>query len=198
MLESLGFKRGEWIVGMDFPTATWKSHYAPEHIFALVVATRLEALIAGGYKVIVLVNGHGAANQLQTLERLAAHYSHETSCVVTGAVVAAPEYPEDASAGHADVGETSLMLRHEKAIDPARRMVDLTKLPPRSVPLHYSEFSVVDGRGFTRSPDPQHVVHEDPRDATLEMGQRLFDAVVADYVKRAHEALASKGISGSR
>ena len=33
MLESLGFKPIEWIVGMDFPTALWKSHYSKEHIF---------------------------------------------------------------------------------------------------------------------------------------------------------------------
>ncbi|HET6486559.1 MAG TPA: creatininase family protein, partial [Spirochaetia bacterium] len=71
MVESLGLPKGSWVVGMDFPTALWKSHYYPEQIFAMVVAAQLEMLIAGGYRVIVLVNGHGATNHLLTLERLA-------------------------------------------------------------------------------------------------------------------------------
>jgi creatinine amidohydrolase len=28
-LESLGFQKDAWIIGMDFPTARWKSHYYP-------------------------------------------------------------------------------------------------------------------------------------------------------------------------
>ncbi|MEE9308703.1 MAG: creatininase family protein, partial [Spirochaetia bacterium] len=82
MLESLGFKGSDWIVGMDFPAAIWKSHYYQEHLFALVVAGVVEMLIEGGYKVIVLVNGHGAWNQLETLDRLATHYSHTTDTLV--------------------------------------------------------------------------------------------------------------------
>jgi hypothetical protein len=82
MLESLGFKKEDWVVGMDFPTAIWKSHYQPEHLFGLVVAATLEMLIQTGYKLIVMVNGHGAWNQLETLERLARHYSHTTDALV--------------------------------------------------------------------------------------------------------------------
>jgi creatinine amidohydrolase len=193
MLQSLGFKPDEWIVGMDFPTATWKSHYAPEHIFALVVASRLEALIAGGYRVIVLVNGHGATNQLQTLERLAVHYSHASPCLVTGVTAVSAEPPEGGFGGHADLGETSLMLRHQEAVDRDRPMVDLTALPPRAAALHYEEFSVVDGRGFSKSPDPRRIVHDDPRDATLEKGRRLFEGLVAEYIQSAESGLKEKG-----
>ena len=51
MLESLGVRRDQWVVGMDFPTATWKSHYYQEHLFGLVVASTLEMLISQAYKV---------------------------------------------------------------------------------------------------------------------------------------------------
>ncbi len=82
MLESLGFKRDEWVVGMDFPSALWPSHYYPEHIFALVLANKIEMMIDHDYKIIVVVNGHGAWNHMETIDRLAKHYSHTTDSLV--------------------------------------------------------------------------------------------------------------------
>src|SRR5215213_9580189 len=61
-LQQLGFKGDEWIVGMDFPANSMKSLYSMEDVFALVMRARIELLIAQGYKLIALVNGHGAAN----------------------------------------------------------------------------------------------------------------------------------------
>ena len=137
MLESLGFKKGDWVVGMDFPTAIWKSHYQPEHLFGLVVAATLEMLIATGYKVIVVVNGHGASNQLQSLERLASLYSHTTDALVVWKLALPLEVSEKNQAGHADLVETSLLMYYEKEIAGGRKLVDLSTLPPRSVPIHY-------------------------------------------------------------
>ena len=116
MLESLGFHKGDWVVGMDFPTATWKSHYYQEHIFGLVVASTLEMLISQGYKAIVIVNGHGAWNQLETLDRLAKHYSHTTDAVVVWKLAVTLDVSEKNLAGHADLVETSLMLHYEKEV----------------------------------------------------------------------------------
>ena len=87
MLESLGFKGSDWIVGMDFPTAIWKSHYYQEYFFAMVVAGSVEMLIEGGYKIIMLVNGHGVWNHLETLDRLAKHdFPHDgyNYCLAAG------------------------------------------------------------------------------------------------------------------
>ena len=41
LLESLGFDQGSYIVGMDFPSRLWNSHYMREEIFAIVLAEEL-------------------------------------------------------------------------------------------------------------------------------------------------------------
>jgi creatinine amidohydrolase len=189
MLESLGFRTGDWVVGMDFPTATWKSHYYPEHIFGLMVACTLEMLIAQGYKAIVIVNGHGAWNQLETLERLAKHYSNTTDAVVVWKLAMPMDVSEKNLAGHADLVETSLMLHFEKSVFNAQKIVDLSTLPARSVPIRYPDFSVVDGPGFSEKPSPGRIVKTDPRDATAEEGKKAFDATVRMYVELASSTL---------
>ena len=195
MLESLGFKKDDWVVGMDFPTAIWKSHYQPEHLFGLVVAATLEMLIATGYKVIVMVNGHGAWNQLETLERLARHYSHATDALVVWKLAFTLDISEKNLAGHADLFETSLMLYYEKEVYGGRKLVDLATLPPRKVPIHYKDFSIVDGPGFSGKPSPDKVTATDPRDATAEKGRQVFEETVKMYVGLAEEALRRKKLA---
>lgn len=195
MLESLGFKKGDWVVGMDFPTAIWKSHYYPEHLFALVAASTLEMLIATGYKVIVVVNGHGAWNQLETLERLARHYSHTTDCTVVWKLAFTLEVSEKNLAGHADLFETSLMLYYQQEVFAGASLVDLSTLPPRSVPIRYPDFSIVDGPGFSDHPSPGRVVATDPRDATAEKGRKIFEETVKMYVELAEVALKERRLA---
>ena len=65
----------------------------------------------------------------------------------------------DETAGHADDTETSMTMYY----DPGA--VDLGTLPPREVPLHSCEFSIVDGAAFTPRYPRDHVVRNDPRDA---------------------------------
>jgi len=195
MLESLGFKKDDWVVGMDFPTAIWKSHYQPEHLFGLVVAATLEMLIATGYKVIVMVNGHGAWNQLETLERLARHYSHTTDALVVWKLAFTLDVSEKNLAGHADLFETSLMMYYEKELLGGRKLVDLSALPPRNVPIHYKDFSIVDGPGFSGKPSPDKVTATDPRDATAEKGRQVFEETVKMYVGLAEEALQENGLA---
>ena len=189
MLESLGFHKGDWVVGMDFPTATWKSHYYPEHIFGLMVASSLEMLISQGYRAIVIVNGHGAWNQLETLDRLAKHYTHTTDAVVVWKLALPLDVSEKNLAGHADLVETSLMLHYEKKVYGGQKIVDLAALPPRSVPIRYPDFSVVDGPGFSEKPSPGRIVLTDPRDATVELGQKTFEDTVRMFVDLASSAL---------
>jgi creatinine amidohydrolase len=192
MLESLGFNKGDWVVGMDFPTAIWKSHYQPEHLFGLVVSATLEMLISTGYKIIVIVNGHGASNQLETLERLAGHYSHTTDALVVWKLALPLEVSEKNQAGHADLVETSLMMYFEKELLGSRTLVDLSTLPLRGVPIHYKDFSIVDGQGFSGKPSPDKVTATDPRDATAEKGRQLFEETVRMYLQLAEEALRRK------
>jgi creatinine amidohydrolase len=193
MLESLGFGKADWIVGMDFPTAQWKSQYYQEHLFGLVVASTVEMLIAQGYKAIVIVNGHGAWNQLETLERLARHYSQTTDAIVVWKLAAVLEISEKNLMGHADFFETSLMLHYEKENFGGQEIVDLSKLPARAVPIRYPDFSIVDGPGFSDHPAPDKVVKTDPRDATAEKGKKIFEDTVKMYVDLAEKALKGRG-----
>lgn len=195
MLKSLGFKGSDWIVGMDFPAAIWKSHYYQEHLFALVVAGAVEMLIEGGYKVIVLVNGHGAWNQLETLDRLAKHYSHTTDSLVVWRLAATLDVTEKNLAGHADDFETSLMLYYQNAVYETDSMVDISQLPDKGVPIHYPDFSIVDGAGFSENPSPDRVVQTDPREATADKGEGNFEEMVNLYIQLATDALKGEGYS---
>ncbi|MGA2378008.1 MAG: creatininase family protein [Spirochaetia bacterium] len=189
ILESLGFHTGDWVVGMDFPTATWKSHYYQEHIFGLMVAATLEMLISQGYKAIVIVNGHGAWNQLETLDRLAKHYTHTAGAVVVWKLALPHDVSEKNLAGHADLVETSLMLHYEKSVFNGQKIVELSALPPRSVPIRYPDFSVVDVPGFSEKPSPGRIVQTDPRDASAEKGKKAFEDTVSMFVGIATAAL---------
>jgi creatinine amidohydrolase len=178
---------------MDFPSAIWKSHYYQEHLFALVVGSTVEMLIEGGYRVIVLVNGHGAWNQLETLDRLAKGYSHSTDALVLWRLAFNLDVSEKNLAGHADLFETSLMLYYQNNVYGAD-MVDLSQLPERGVPIRYPDFSIVDGAGFSEKPSPGRVVQTDPRDADRDRGRKIFDDTVQLYVRITEEALKQKGL----
>ncbi len=194
MLESLGFKKDDWVVGMDFPTALWPSHYCQEHIFALVMAEKIEMLIAHDYKVIVIVNGHGAWNQMETIDRLAKHYSHTTDSLVVWKLAFVLEISEKNLAGHADIYETSLMMYFQEKFYDSASMVDLSQLPEKDVPIHYKDFSIVDGPGFSENPSPDRVVQTDPRDAAASKGERIFEDTVEMYIQLTDDALKEKGL----
>ena len=98
-------------------------------------------------------------------------------------------------AGHADIFETSLMLYYEKELGGGRKLVDLSTLPPRQVPIHYKDFSIVDGPGFSGKPSPDKVTATDPRDATPEKGRQVFEETVKMYVELAGEALGKKKLA---
>jgi creatinine amidohydrolase len=193
MLESLGFGSDDWIVGMDFPTALWKSHYYAEHLFALAVSGTVEMLIGAGYRIVFLVNGHGAWNHRETLERLARHYSHATEASVVWRMAFTLEVSEEVHVGHADLCETSLMMHYQEQVYGREDIVDIGQLPRRQVPLHYRDFSVVDGAGFSRTPSPDTVVRTDPRDSTAAIGRTVFGETVDMLVRAAADALRSRG-----
>jgi hypothetical protein len=68
--------------------------------------------------------------------------------------------------------------------------VDLAALPPRDVPLHYRDFSIVDGAGFSAGYDPQHVVRHDPRDAHADRGRKWFEDCVREIAARIERWMA--------
>lgn len=188
MLESLGFKRDDYVVGMDFPSRLWNSHYLPEEVFALIVASEARCLISQGYHYIFIVNGHGAFNHNAVLKRLCVELSNTTKAQVDFAI----GFPEKAAAsgaiGHADIAETSLIMHYN------REAVDLATLPPKDVPLKYTDFSVVDGQGFISS-EPDRMVPNafDPRDADPQIGERHFETTISELCFKIERLVSGQG-----
>ncbi|HVU11177.1 MAG TPA: creatininase family protein [Phototrophicaceae bacterium] len=190
-LHELGFQGDEWIIGMDFPHNAMKSLYSMEDVFSLVVRARLELIIAQGYKLVVLVNGHGATNHLQTLDRLAKEYSGNTATKVILTTAFDPADTAAGGIGHADALETSLML----ALYP--ESVDVPALPPLPEPIRNVDFGVVDGKTFAGDPLPDFTLRSesDPRrNASAEQGRAALDGDIARLSAQVHEALKAAGI----
>ena len=185
-LRDLGFKGDEWIVGMDFPANSMPSLYSMEDVFALVMRARIELLIDQGYKLIVLVNGHGAANHVATLDRLAKEYTGLTSTHVLFTTAFDPVAVNAGSVGHADALETSLML----ALYPDS--VDLAALPPLPEPLRNVDFGIVDGDTFSGKPTPDFTLRpeSDPRrNSSAGQGNAALDGDVVRLSAQVHDAL---------
>jgi creatinine amidohydrolase len=185
MLEFLGFKRDQYIVGMDFPARQWSSHYIPEEVFALTVAAETRCLINQGYKYVFIVNGHGAFNHNHVLRRLCIEFSNTTPARVDYSV----SFPDEALAagaiGHADFAETSLLLYYNED------SIDLDSLPPKSTPLKYPDFSIVDGAGFTAASKPDRTVprKNDPRYGSVQAGKDYFEKTVGEVCQKLEKFL---------
>src|SRR5690348_1245568 len=67
----LGVDDGERVVGMDLPANPVRSLYIEEGVFAVAVREVVRGLTGDGWRLVVLVNGHGAVNHIRTLERVA-------------------------------------------------------------------------------------------------------------------------------
>jgi creatinine amidohydrolase len=184
----LGFEEGDYVVGMDFPNHLIESLYCPEEILAMLVRERLRQLVALGYKLIVIVNGHGAANHMATLQRLSIEYTACSPARVLCAIACPVGRGFEHGFGHADVAETSAMM----ALHPDS--VDLGELPPLPEPLRIPEWGIVDEDTFLGHPTPDHTLRPqaDPRlHASAELGRRLVEEAaneIEDLVRSALRA----------
>lgn len=188
MLEAKGFENPEelYVIGMDVPKNPMKSYYAKEDMFAVIVRENLRLLVQQGYKLIVVVNGHGASGQKSTLERLAIEFSNETASKVIVSMPDILEPGDDFDFGHGTLVETSIMrgLYGEN--------VDLSALPPRDVPLKYTDYGIADDSVFAGERTPGDCVIHDPRDATVELGQKFVNTAVrhlCELVNATYESL---------
>ncbi len=172
LLGHLGFHGDEWIVGMDFPANTERSYYYAEEAFAIVMRFTLEQLVSHGYQWIVLVNGHGATNQIEQLQRLAAEFTQRGPAKVIYTFDLDADIDDDA--GHATITETAAIMALK------RDRVDLDRLPPPDQPLYNTEHAIVDANTFSGQPTPDHTVRAaaDPRLATSDLGRNHFTATV--------------------
>ncbi len=190
-LRDLGFQGDEWIIGMDFPTNSMKSMYSMEDVFALVVRAQLGLLVDQGYKVIVLVNGHGASNHMATIDRLAKEFTGKTATHVLFTTPFEPGSDGRYNIGHADAHETSLVM----AMYPDT--VDLSGLPSLDEPLRNIDWGIVDGETFAGQPTSDHTLRPeaDPRrNSSAEQGEHALKGDVARVRRELKAVLEQLGI----
>lgn len=168
------------VVGMDFHPNTVPSLYYREEVFAVTVREQLRLLAKMGYRMIAVVNAHGAHGQTSTLRRLCAELSCELGvrCVCTpfgGPRLDAIVEKEKLDPGHADKVEASLMMAVTDS-------VALQNLPPIGTTLFSGDFGIAGGSQFTGRAPADGVVTSDPREATAALGESLFEAGTDDMV----------------
>ena len=182
MLTNLGVPHqpDDFIIGMDFAANIVPSMYHHEEVFAVIVREQLRLLAKMGFQMIVIINGHGAHGQVDTLRRLCEDCSHEYAvcCVfpepsdestLTHQVVV----QEHLNPGHADRTETAMMMALCDS-------VALEELPPRDIPLHSGDFGIASGTQFEGTAAKDGLVLDDPRDATATVGEALLAANAED------------------
>jgi creatinine amidohydrolase len=190
MVRDLGFNEEDYIVGMDFPRNMLKSLYCREEFLALLVRELLDRLIQLEYKLIVLVNGHGALNQIETLDRLAREFTACSPARVQLTIAFPVNFDFKFGIGHADAAEASLMM----AMHPDT--VNLGALPRLPEPLSNVDWAIVDSDTFRGHPSPDHTLSEeaDPRrHASAEVGHRMIEQTVAEIEQIVREALNELG-----
>lgn len=182
ILDWIGLKRDDWVVGMDFVPGGLPSHYAYEDVFGLVVREQLRLIFRWPVKLVVIISGHGATNHLQVLERLAAEYSAENHKVL----VVLPFVSDQQGVmrvGHASRIETSTMLH----LTPERVKIDL--LPSQGNPLQNDDWAIVDYATFAGQPTAGRTVSEsdDPRISTALEGEVIFEIAVSHIVQQVND-----------
>ncbi len=160
-LEALGFSRDAFVEGMDFPKNSIASAYLREEVFAAVVRDTLNILFNRmNFLRVLIVNGHGAENQLAVMNRLCSEFNAAGN-PGKRAIWVYPGFPHSlvaGSIGHATSDESSMLA----ATWPG--CVDLYRLPTEGK-LKNIDHAVIDGDTFDCSPTPDHTLREeqDPR-----------------------------------
>ncbi len=182
-LEALGFPRDAYIEGMDFPKNSVASAYLREEVFAAVVRNTLTILLNRmRFQRVVIVNGHGAENQLAVMNRLCREFN-AASLQDKKVIWVYPGFPHSlvaGSIGHAASEETSMLASSWPFC------VDLSRLP-REGKLKNADYAVVDGDTFDCAPTPDHTLREeqDPRYHTdVEWGRNQLEQAALEVIER--------------
>jgi creatinine amidohydrolase len=181
-LRHRGFTGDERIYGMDYPGFSLPSLYIEESAMGVVLHDLLRALKRQQFRVIALVNGHGATNHRATLQRIA----NEESEPGRVAVLLTGYFYDTTYREHAAIGETSFLLAYHPDA------VDLTLLPPAPEPLRYKEFGILDRPTIVGEPSPGFAVipEWDPRHATAERGRQDVAGEARSVAAKVRDALA--------
>lgn len=181
-LESLGFERDARVEGMDFPNNSVASAYYREEVFALLMRDTLNILLGRmRFRHVLIVNGHGADNQKDVLDRLCHEFNNDPQGEKRVMWVY-PGFPRSLLAGgigHAAAEETSMLL----AAWPG--LADLSRLPAEGK-MRNVDYAVVDGDTFDGSPTPDHTLREaqDPRYHTRpEWGAQQLEQAAREVIE---------------
>ncbi len=182
-LRHRGFKGHERIIGMDFPAFPLPSLYIEDSAFGVIVHEIIRALKRQEFRVIVLVNGHGAPNQRATLGRIAAEASEpgRVAVMLVGALL------DTRVRGHAELRETSYMAGYFP------ETVDLAALPSLPEPLITYETGVLDQPTCAGEPAADFSIcrEQDPRYATAAQGREDVASEVRRISQKVRDALAA-------
>lgn len=184
-VRALGFEGDERIIGMDFPDNPVKSVYIEEGAFAVIIREIIKRIKQDPYRLVVIVNGHGAPNHVRTLRRLAAEESDPPRVRVVYETASGPAVlPLDP--GHAERGETAFIM------SAVPHGVDVNTLPPLQTSLRYRDYGIVNGAAFDGHPTPDFTVprDSDPRYATREEGAAILTREVERLVLQVRRFLA--------
>ena len=187
VLEALGFDRDARIEGMDFPNHAVASAYLREEVFALVVRDTLNILLRKmHFRRVLIVNGHGADNQKDVLNRLCHEFNGATP-EEQNVIWAYPGFPRSLLAGgigHAAAEESSML----ESCWPGS--VDLSRLP-KDGRLRNVDYGIVDAETFDCAPTADYTLSDahDPRlhtDAAwgAQQMERAAEEVIADVRQR--------------
>jgi creatinine amidohydrolase len=191
VLKSIGFTGEEFIEGMDFPANSVASAYYRDEVFAAVVRDTLNILLGRmKFRRVLIVNGHGAVNQKEVLNRLCSEFNAglKGGKRVMWVYPGSPAALRGQSIGHADAAEASMLA----ACFP--ECLDLSKLPRRGR-LKNTAFAIVDSETFDCSPTRDRTVRvkHDPRKHTdAEQGRRYLTADVKRIVRLVRRTLLSE------
>lgn len=123
-LRCMGFEDDDlYVVGMDVPATSVKSCYFPEEAFGMILREYLLRIVEQRFRLVVVVNGHGASGQLAAGERLAKEFTHTTPATVLFTRAMQKLEEDDQRLGHANISETSMQMYI------SGDSVDLDKLP---------------------------------------------------------------------
>lgn len=182
-LRHRGFKGHERIIGMDFPAFPLPSLYIEESAFGVIVREIVRGLKRQAFRVVVLVNGHGAPNHRATLGRIAIEESEpgRVAVLLVGALL------DTRVRGHAELRETSYMMAYYPDT------VDLAALPPLPAPLITFQTGVLDQPTCAGEPASDFSIRreQDPRYATSAQGREDVTSEVRRITQKVRDALAA-------
>lgn len=184
LLAAMGFEEDQYVVGQDFPRNTLPSFYFREEVFSLIIREYIRILVSQKYSLIVIVNGHGATNQKNVLQRLATEFSNETESKVIVTMAVPEEDERFAFEGHATKAEASVQMFLEG------ESVDMGQLPAKPEKLKNTDWGITGGNTYRLQPNEDKTIEPecDPRDASAELGKELFEKGVDAVVREVNRA----------